>query len=1719
MTKKAYPLTVVLCCFVLWLHAQTTTWTGNTDNDWNTATNWSDGLPAAGNDAIIPDFGTPVLTLTANTVIDYAVNNAGTLTVDLAGFNLNSNGMLVNNGMYSINGSGAFSNLNLLNNNGILTVNSVFTNSFTGTVINNGTAEFAGTTINFSLVENLGTLLLNADFDNGGTINNRPDAVLTNAANFDNLDGETVLNEGTLEIIAPGIWTNFGTLDNGGLLRNLNIFTNQSTGIVNNLAAGSLSNEFRFTNLNSIDNAGMFENTSCSTFTGRTGSISVNTGAGTFTNNGIVYRTDDAVIEITDGTGVVFTDENEFAAPSTVCFTTITKELDTSGNYVLTLDEIDNGSTVGYCTVASRTLSQTEFDCDDTGENSVILTIVDGLGTANTCETTVTIEDNEQPTINCPANITRNYAPGDCNTPVEYEVTGSDNCGGPVFQSDDSGFTSGDVFPEGLTFQEYKISDGGFTATCSFTVSISGSDTSEILTCNDQLNISLDANCNFTLNPDALLEGQPVCAESFIYEINDEPAVAVDASYLGQNITFRVTNTATGNSCWGNALIEDKLAPQITGCEADTLTCLQNPDPVSEGGDVLEPIFSDCSDFFTFYTDDVVSGGCADEFSQIITRTWTATDIGGFTATCAQIIYVERIDIISAQPECPADVTAECTPGEAFDLSPENTGYPTLTVDGTLYTLSEESNELCGIVVSFSDNDLEMCNGAQKIVRTWTIYDWCEPVGTDTNPFTCTQFIEITDNTPPVITPPADFTAEVDDDCLAVFDIPAATFVDCSAEITWTTDYEEGIINGNGGTISTPGLTVGTYTITFTATDACGNVSTATTTVTIEDNLPPIAVCRQDVAVVLNSANSGEVFASTVDDNSFDNCCLESVLIARTDDNCGNPDDLLFDESVLVCCADTEQDAMVILQVTDCYGNQNICMAPIEVTDDEAPMITCPPDQTVECDALTLPENTGEATATDNCGEVTVTFSDTDNLDCTGGMIMRTFIATDVAGLSDTCMQTVLVLSPEMLSEEDILCPPDYETEGCTASTEPEITGAPVVTPPPCVEVEITYEDVILPGSGEVCLKIVRTWMIIDVCVFDGNPDNGGYFECVQSIFINATEAPTVSCPGSAPMFCSTQEECAAEEVDLSVTVADDCTPAEDLLIFWTVDLNNDGIEDTGVTASGVGQNTTNTYSVGTHQITYTVKDDCGTEAECSFVFVVNDCGNPVVVCPEEIIVEISADGTVELESGQTDLSGSTDNCADSANLLSSFSENTADITRVFDCADVGSPVLVTLFLTDPEGNQGSCSTFVTVQDNQNFCPNNLMIAGLISLETGQTVEQVAVRIEGSEMTEAMTDAAGHYEYAEGGYGQNYLLTPQSGADYGNGITTWDVLLIRKHVLQTEILNSPYRLIAADVNNSGTVTTADAIALRSYILQLSDDFPNNTSWRYIDANYAFPDPSNPWTEDFPEAVQLDALNGDMMLNDFIAVKTGDLNGTVITSGYTDTDGEERNGETFKLRTDNRNFAAGEEISIEIFAENAADIAAYQMTLDFDVEALEFVDIKPGQNHQRNNFGLRRTDEGAVICSWDNVFASDINESASLFSVVFRTRRVAALSEVLNLGSRFARAVAYTESGEPWDIRLNFTGKEIPSDNLFLYQNVPNPFRENTVIGYNLTGTQTAVLRIYDAAGKLIYTAESIGRKGYNEFTVKAGDIPMKGILYYEISAGSRTVTKKMLITN
>jgi hypothetical protein len=364
-----------------------------------------------------------------------------------------------------------------------------------------------------------------------------------------------------------------------------------------------------------------------------------------------------------------------------------------------------------------------------------------------------------------------------------------------------------------------------------------------------------------------------------------------------------------------------------------------------------------------------------------------------------------------------------------------------------------------------------------------------------------------------------------------------------------------------------------------------------------------------------------------------------------------------------------------------------------------------------------------------------------------------------------------------------------------------------------------------------------------------------------------------------------------------------------------------------------------------------------------------------------------------------------------------------------------------------------------------------------------------------------MTNAQGQFSFNGLAKGYDYTVTPQLDKNYLNGVSTFDLVLITKHILGVQPLNSAYKLIAADANNSKTVTTLDLIQLRKLILGIDSKFANNTSWRFVDASFRFPNAANPWSTQFPEVANLNDLSADVR-TDFIAVKIGDVNGNALTGVSPRQEG------TFYLKALDGILKPGQVQRVALSGDFGS-IEGLQFTLGYDRNVVELVDIEYGIAKE-GNFGVFSR-EGMVTASWEGTSPSGV-----LATLVLRAKSEGKLSEVLNVNSRYTRAEAYGRHGGDLGVVLDFGGAELTPKGFDLLQNIPNPFAGETMIGFVLPQGGEATLRISDVQGRVIRVIKGQYNAGYNAIMLRGDDLP-SGVLQYTLTSGDFTATRRMVI--
>lgn len=1187
--------------------------------------------------------------------------------------------------------------------------------------------------------------------------------------------------------------------------------------------------------------------------------------------------------------------------------------------------------------------------------------------------------------------------------------------------------------------------------------------------------------------------------------------------------------------------------------------------------------YDKCSNVTLVYNDKVTSDLCDGPYSSIIERTWKVTDGSKNTSTCSHIISVIRADIDDVEfPNNYDDVTGPNGSLEACDPwlkitegdfvgnpSPDFTGWPR----GILCLKS---------AVTFTDVKLPVCGNnpnTYKLIRKWKVIDHCTAEIRTHN-----QFITVMDTKAPVIVCPGLNTSDIPGspvgvaatiststhNCSATWKVlPPAKITDCS-NTTWKVDFLLPGVNGlppafgdytnKAGTTEVRevptgskqfeivNLPLGTTRVRYTATDVCGNSSICFSDVRVIDNEQPIPVCDRNSIVAIGAESIAYAGVSTFDDGSHDNCAITCMKVRRMENNSTPWDQIRCDNTIRFTCDDIGPDkkVMVELYVQDAAGLSNTCMVEAKVQDNIFPTLTVPGPATANCyENLTSLSRFGVASATDNCS-VIIDTTRTDQLnECGIGTITRTFTARDPGGNRTIRTQVITVGNDKKFDGNaefpvgDITWPKTITLNAsCIADVAPEKLPRANAFPiynrdTTCAQLASRHEDIIFNFADNVCVKILRKWTVIDWCQKNPLIPGSGEWSSTQLIMLNNTRKPDILTGCRPSDLTITQVGDCKANVRVTATGSDDCTDAANLVWSYSIDENNDNTIEVN---NGSGATINRDFPYGRHKITWFVKDGCKNEQTCTNIFEIKDTKKPTPYCnPEIVTVIMPVAKEVAIWASDFDL-GATDNCSVGRQIKISFdSVNVNDISRTFKCSDLGGAAKkefpLRVYAIDAAGNFDYCTVKVSIQDN-GACSTNveeededIAFRGSVYNEADDMLENVKIELR-SDQAEfprtVFTGDDGTFNFSELVKNQDYNIRADKNDDLLNGVSTLDLVFIQRHILGLAELDSPYKIIAADINNSESISAADLVELRKAILGITSEFKNNRSWRFVDIAHRFNDPKKPFP--FPSNTNMDNIDHDVAGLDFIGVKIGDVNGSATANSRNIGNVGSRN--VITLQTDAVTAQTGDIVQVQVKANDLFNVIGMQMALNFDPTKFELVDVKSNSiGLQEENIGFSELSKGVIKLSWND--AKTVNIQAELLNLRFKALQPIQDAAIIHLDRATLSPELYIVDAQEviWHpISLETNSKLTGSTDKFeIYQNIPNPFNATSVIGFNLPQENDVQLKIWDLSGKIVYQTNGHFNKGYNTFSVDANALNLNGVLYYQIDTETHSATRKMII--
>jgi len=964
--------------------------------------------------------------------------------------------------------------------------------------------------------------------------------------------------------------------------------------------------------------------------------------------------------------------EPDLTPPEAIC-QDITVQLDATGSTSILANDINNGSN-DLCSSITLSLDQESFTCSDLGDNIVTLTVTDEAGNQASCTSTVSVEDNTIPLITCPSQETI-FVDGNCEA-ILNDYTGdaaiNDNCNTTLVQTP----TPGTII--GLGETEITLTatdDAGNSANCSFIVNVQDIISPSII-CPDNQVVNVSSGCSAILDDyTSMVSADDNCSVI----VSQTPSPGSSLALGVSSVTIMATDpSGNSSSCSFDVVVEDNTPPTITCPANETVFANLTCEATLEDYTALASADDNCS----------VSVSQAPEPGSSIPLgntnvTLTATDGAGNYTTCTFSVNVE--DNSNPTISCPENETLDVD-GSCAAVLPNYTGL-----------VSAEDN--CSFTITQSPAPGTALNlGANAITLSAT-----DGAGNESS---CIFEVNVEDDTPPIISCPANTVVYLDENCSAMLNDYtglASTSDNCDFELSQLP-------------IAGSSLGLGTTIVTLIATDNAGNSSNCQFEVVVEDNTAPELLCPDDQVVSVNSACE-----AIIDDYTN---------IAQADDNCTVSISQSPSPGTVIGLGTTTVD----LVATDLSGNTTSCSFQITTIDDTSPTISCPGSDIVVVDATcssTLADYTSMAIFDDNC-DVSVSQTPLPGSILQPGMTNISLIATDNSGNSADCSFIVRV---EDNTDPNITCPGDdtiyvgsdcsatlgdYSAmaivdENCNATVTQSPEAGTVLTPGPTLvtltatdeagntgscSFTITVQDnispnITCPSNDLIFVDAACETSLPDYTSLASVDDNcsatlnqapspgtvistgitevtltatdvqGNSSQCTFQVNVQDNAAPNVSCPG-----------------DDSVLAGANCTAALPDYISLASASDNCSVTISQSPAAG------SIINIGNNSVTITATDLYGNSSTCTFNVVVEDQSPPTITCPDDEIIYVNSACEAQLND-YTSLAIANDNCSVTVNQSPAAGS----------ALNLGTTT-VTLTATDNSGNSAFCSFEVNVEDD-----------------------------------------------------------------------------------------------------------------------------------------------------------------------------------------------------------------------------------------------------------------------------------------------------------------------------------------------------------------------------------------------------------------------------------
>ena len=924
---------------------------------------------------------------------------------------------------------------------------------------------------------------------------------------------------------------------------------------------------------------------------------------------------------------------------------------------------------------------------------------------------------------------------------------------------------------------------------------------------------------------------------------------------------------------------------------------------------------------------------------------------------------------------------------------------------------------------------------------------------------TCVFTITVNDATKPSITCPGNTIVAANASCSGVVGAysPASLSDNCTANPSVTQSPASGTaLSGHNDS----------KTVTLTADDGNGNTQACTFTATLKDQTKPSITCPGNAIVVASATCSG---------------VLGAYSPTAVSDNCTANPAVTQSPASSTALSGHNDVKTVTLTADDGNGNTQACSFTVTLKDQTKPTITCPGNAIVVASASCsgVVGAYTPASLSDNCSaNPAVTQSPVASTVLNGHNDSKTLTLTadDGNGNTQACTFTVTLKDQ---TKPSITCPGNAivaANASCSgvvgaytpASLSDNCTANPAVTQSPVASTAFS------------ALNDVKT---VTLTADDGN---GNTQACSFTVTLKDQTKPTITCPGNAIVAASAS--CGG--------VVGAYTPAT---------LSDNCAANPAVTQSPVASTVLNGHN-DSKTLTLTADDGNGNTQACSFTVTLKDLTPPTLTC-KPATANLNAAGSASITTASVYLSGS-DNCG-VVNLVS-VTPNT------FNCSNVGANT-VTLNGNDGNGNNGTCTATVTVVDPifpTMFCKN----ASLTLDANGNATLTVAQVNNGSYDNCSLTLGISQIVFTCANIGANNVTL--FGRDQSNNrsectavVTVTDPIAPSakcKNVTANLNGNGLVNLDPLTLNNGSADNCSFSLSVNPGVLNCSNIGPNTVTLKATDAGgntatctaiVTVKDASGPTAR---------CKNPTIYLNDEGHVT---LSAAQVDNGSTDNCGM-GSMSIDKTAFDCSNISGTQSVTLSMTDLNGNSASCTSNVTVKDAIApsalCEDVTVALGANGQVTVYGADLASNSFDNCS------------------VWSYSPIAKMYTTANLGSNNLTITVKDWSGNaatcvsvvtvvPFGSNFQQGGSGKAGNNgTFDFTVYPNPSAGDVTMAFELPAEQAFSFRIFDLAGRMVYSHEALGVEGENAMPLPVdGFVP--GVYLIDFCSDKLIAQKRLVL--